>query len=538
MRITKSNNEKVSKDDLKRLKKRAQGITLIALVITIIVLLILAGLTISLTVGNNGIITKAQEAIGETEKAQELEKIQFAIAEAQIGENGYKKLNQSNLQSAINSQFQGRNVVVSDNGEETFTISFLDTLNEYIISDNEIEEKNYNEYINNATAQNINGKTIYAIDKNGNNVDMNNWEFCYDSQTNGYALNDEEVLNNSEYGGTSETRIRNKGYLGGFNETTGEIEGNVPMFIKEENGNWLPVTSMYNTFYNCTELKKAPEIPNTVICMWSTYQGCINLIEGKVSGASKNMWNCFMDCTSLVTSPSLPDSVENMMQTFYNCTALTSINKFPENVTTINGAFQNCSSLNYVGYINDNVTDMGNAFLHCTKLNKITNIGKNVTNLKNTFNQCSNLVEAPVIGNKVINMEGTFSGCSSLIEAPEIPEGVEIIRSTFNNCTNLVRPPSKIPASVINMISTFFNCNKLEGYIEINSNLTNEVADDTENSGIVGKTYYDECFASASINGKGLVISTTNPLLKENEYEILNNIVNTKNYSSQITIQY
>ena len=39
-----------------------RGITLIALVITIIILLILAGITINLTVGQRGILTRAQEA--------------------------------------------------------------------------------------------------------------------------------------------------------------------------------------------------------------------------------------------------------------------------------------------------------------------------------------------------------------------------------------------------------------------------------------------------------------------------------------------
>lgn len=42
--------------------KGQKGITLVALVITIIVLLILAGITISLTIGQRGIITRAQEA--------------------------------------------------------------------------------------------------------------------------------------------------------------------------------------------------------------------------------------------------------------------------------------------------------------------------------------------------------------------------------------------------------------------------------------------------------------------------------------------
>lgn len=42
--------------------KKERGITLIALIVTIIVLLILAGVTISLAVSNNGIFDKAKTA--------------------------------------------------------------------------------------------------------------------------------------------------------------------------------------------------------------------------------------------------------------------------------------------------------------------------------------------------------------------------------------------------------------------------------------------------------------------------------------------
>ena len=42
--------------------KKNNGITLIALVITIIVLLILAGLSIAMLTGQNGILTQAQNA--------------------------------------------------------------------------------------------------------------------------------------------------------------------------------------------------------------------------------------------------------------------------------------------------------------------------------------------------------------------------------------------------------------------------------------------------------------------------------------------
>lgn len=44
------------------MKERNKGITLVALVITIIILLILAGITIDLTIGQGGIIRRAQEA--------------------------------------------------------------------------------------------------------------------------------------------------------------------------------------------------------------------------------------------------------------------------------------------------------------------------------------------------------------------------------------------------------------------------------------------------------------------------------------------
>ena len=52
------------------LKQNENGITLIALVITIIVLLILAGVSIAMLTGENGILTQAQRAKEETEKAQ------------------------------------------------------------------------------------------------------------------------------------------------------------------------------------------------------------------------------------------------------------------------------------------------------------------------------------------------------------------------------------------------------------------------------------------------------------------------------------
>ena len=47
-----------------------KGITIISLVVTIVVLLILAGISINMLFGNNGIITMAQKAKNEYEEAK------------------------------------------------------------------------------------------------------------------------------------------------------------------------------------------------------------------------------------------------------------------------------------------------------------------------------------------------------------------------------------------------------------------------------------------------------------------------------------
>lgn len=66
------------------MKKENKGITLIALVITIIVLLILAGVTIVTLTGDNGLLQKAQTAGEQSKKAEAEEQIKLIYAEYQI----------------------------------------------------------------------------------------------------------------------------------------------------------------------------------------------------------------------------------------------------------------------------------------------------------------------------------------------------------------------------------------------------------------------------------------------------------------------
>ena len=68
--------------------KNNKGITLVALVVTIIILIILAGVSINLVLGENGILKKASTAKERTLEAQYEEELNMCILEMQTDELG------------------------------------------------------------------------------------------------------------------------------------------------------------------------------------------------------------------------------------------------------------------------------------------------------------------------------------------------------------------------------------------------------------------------------------------------------------------
>ena len=84
-KIKKNKERGIITMEKQRLRKN-KGITLIALVITIIVLLILAGVSIAMLTGENGILTQAQKAKTETEQAAENEAAILSDYETKINE--------------------------------------------------------------------------------------------------------------------------------------------------------------------------------------------------------------------------------------------------------------------------------------------------------------------------------------------------------------------------------------------------------------------------------------------------------------------
>ena len=79
--ITKKKEKKFNKI---KLKENEEGITLIALVITIIVLLILAAVSIAMLTGENGILTKASTAGEKNKEAEAKEKVELILQEYAI----------------------------------------------------------------------------------------------------------------------------------------------------------------------------------------------------------------------------------------------------------------------------------------------------------------------------------------------------------------------------------------------------------------------------------------------------------------------
>ena len=76
-------SERKKEREIKKMKEN-KGITLIALVITIIVLLILAGVSLRLVAGNEGILNRAESAVSKSNTESLKEEIELAISELRI----------------------------------------------------------------------------------------------------------------------------------------------------------------------------------------------------------------------------------------------------------------------------------------------------------------------------------------------------------------------------------------------------------------------------------------------------------------------
>ncbi len=171
---------------LKERVKEKNGITLIALVITIIVLLILAGVTIATLTGDNGILTKAKNAKIQNNNATVKEKVDLAIAASL---DGTGKIDLDQLKTNLNN-VDGINPMEEDLTDSSFPLDVtVDGIKVTITKDS---NGNYGTSVGNGNSSSGGSSGDGKEDENLAQVPTS-WEKTTKTDSNWYSYNGDIV---------------------------------------------------------------------------------------------------------------------------------------------------------------------------------------------------------------------------------------------------------------------------------------------------------------------------------------------------------
>ena len=485
------------------------GITLIALVITIIVLLLLAGISIMMLSGNNGILQRAGEAKNVTDEAQIKEQIKLSYLAAlseDLNNVTLKTINEQLKNNGVKGKATkaGKKLKITVDDEKN-----LGSTKSYIINDSgEISEYKQAE-----------PTEVYVVIYADGEMQF--------SATKGYK--DPEKTGTLIYDG-SEKDISNTRFVG-LDYTTFKYD--IPWYdyankikkvtIKEK---IVPkFTRMW--FEMCRNLKTIDGIElldtSNVIDMSRMFSGCQKLID--------------VDASNFDTS-----NVINMAGMFNYCKSLTSLdvsNFDTSNVTTMSEMFNSCESLTSLDLSNfdtSNVTNMGYMFDYCLSLSKLDvssfNTSK-VSNMANMFYSLKNLQTLDLSHfdtSNVTSMFMMFSFCEKLTSlniSNFKTSNVINMGVMFQCCYNLEQldVSSFDTSKVTNMQSMFWQCKKLTS-LDINNFDTGNV---TNMNGMFALTNLEKIYVSDKWSTAKVTDSTnmfaTSPMIvngKSYEYEGVN----------------
>ena len=181
--------------------KNNKGVTLIALIITIIVLLILAGIGITMVVGQNGILSRAQEAKTTTAEKAAKEKVELSVSGA-IARSNYGELTTENLKEEVR-KYSGEIT-----GNE-FPVTVIIDGKEYIVTSNGKVSKDT------LASLGISNENIGEYIDLGNNViktdaTTDDWRILYVDETNNVHVILADYLPNAQI--PEGTNIGKQGY--------------------------------------------------------------------------------------------------------------------------------------------------------------------------------------------------------------------------------------------------------------------------------------------------------------------------------------
>ena len=169
-------------------RKNDKGITLLALVITIIVLLILAGVTIATLTGDNGILTKAGDAKTSTEIGDEKEKVELSAVGALAKDNG-GEIKREYLNDELTSYIgtEGTDYTLSETAP--FVVKYLDSGRSYVIDEN----GNVSDYVNIAEYVKIGDCVNYKPDDKADDIYYDKFGVTYSGYANGNIGQDDKL---------------------------------------------------------------------------------------------------------------------------------------------------------------------------------------------------------------------------------------------------------------------------------------------------------------------------------------------------------
>ena len=437
--------------------KQEEGITLIALVVTIVVLLILAGISLNLVLGQNGVIGKAKDAKNLTEKGQAQDEVNLAINYLQI-EDATSTLTQEDKRKILEDELR------KISADSSVSISG---------SGYKITHKKYDFFVDEDLKISSSGKTFDAVewDKKAAPEDIFIWKsddpnnadygvvIGYKKNVDNYTIlrfpsrctEIDNIYNSDMYKDTGDDEPTVRSYTKnilkvempntvkklGIEAFSGDYGGFYFSSLERvELSKSLSKIEDY-AFGGCKNLNDI-EIPDNIVEIGAyAFLGCENLYYIEIpDNITKIGSGAFSGCRTL-ESITIPEGVREISDSsFAYCSNLQQIN-LPEGLEKIgSGAFSGCKIFN-IG-LPDNMTQIGSAaFSECGTLESIT-IPAGVKEISaGCFRNCENLQQINLpdglekIGNNV------FTGCKA-IKSVTIPEGVkEIGDSSFYFCSNL-----------------------------------------------------------------------------------------------------
>ena len=212
------------------MKENQKGITLIALVVTIIVLLILAGISIQMLTGDNGILNRAAEAKKNTETASTKEQIQIEVL-GSYGTDGKLDMNtlKTNLEK-IGATVNGENPLTVTLNGQTFTVD-SDGNVEYESSEVNAEKVKKN-------AKSFYGSKVTGYTCSGTGVDT--WRIFYADKDNIYLIADDYIsINDAPKGKGGTALYKNSDYRLSFDNVYKDYSGSDWILENSKAKKWL-----------------------------------------------------------------------------------------------------------------------------------------------------------------------------------------------------------------------------------------------------------------------------------------------------------